>query len=147
MKTVPALAMMLAMMPAGHAAGAHFAFASWFGTYNRAEVHAGAVMFDNDCASCHAIGLQTPAGAAMSLFEAQHRNGPALMYRLLRGHIALPVPHPVLAPVPAHDIATYLAWTADPTRDQRKQFGAIAILFLIAFGAVGYFAFGTRTDR
>lgn len=37
----------------------------------------------------------------------------------------------------AHDVAAFLAWTADPTLDERKSVGLRAILFLIVFGLVG----------
>lgn len=141
------LAMTLATTPASRAAEPHFGFEGWFGTYNSAEVQAGARLFHDNCARCHAIGLATPHAAAMTLFEARHRNGPALVYRILRGRVALPVAHPLLPAGAAHDVATYLAWTADPTLDRRKRLGAIALSFLIAFGAVGYFAFGTRTPK
>lgn len=47
----------------------------------------------------------------------------------------------------AHDVAEFLAWTADPTLDQRKAVGLRIIIFLLILGALGGFAIraGRRT--
>lgn len=43
-------------------------------------------------------------------------------------------------PQMAHDVAAFLAWSADPTLDDRKSIGLRAIIFLIIFGIVGFVA-------
>ncbi|OYW11994.1 MAG: cytochrome C, partial [Acidiphilium sp. 37-67-22] len=44
----------------------------------------------------------------------------------------------------AHDVAAFLAWTADPHRDDRRIDGIAAILFLLVLGLVGAVALGRR---
>ncbi|MCW8306660.1 cytochrome c1 [Acidiphilium sp. PA] len=50
-------------------------------------------------------------------------------------------------PVMAHDVAAFLAWTADPTLDERKATGLRAILFLLVLGVVGFLVMATRMTR
>ena len=47
----------------------------------------------------------------------------------------------------AHDVAEFLAWTADPTLDERKAVGLRIVIFLLILGAIGGFAIraGRRT--
>jgi ubiquinol-cytochrome c reductase cytochrome c1 subunit len=47
-------------------------------------------------------------------------------------------------PAMAHDVAAFLAWTSDPTLDERKATGLRAILFLLVFGVVGFLMMITR---
>ncbi|MBW4035564.1 MAG: cytochrome C [Proteobacteria bacterium] len=50
-------------------------------------------------------------------------------------------------PVMAHDVAAFLAWTADPTLDERKATGLRAIFFLLVLGVVGFVVMATRMTR
>ena len=49
----------------------------------------------------------------------------------------------------AHDVAAFLAWTADPTLDQRKAVGLRIIIFLLILGVIGGLAIRAqqRMDR
>ena len=42
--------------------------------------------------------------------------------------------------VMAHDVAEFLAWTADPALDERKAVGLRIIIFLLSLGVIGGFA-------
>ena len=45
---------------------------------------------------------------------------------------------PALLPEEAHDVATFLAWAAEPTMEQRKRTGAKVILFLLVMTGLLY---------
>jgi len=45
---------------------------------------------------------------------------------------------PALLPEEAHDVATFLAWAAEPTMEQRKRTGAKVMLFLLVMTALLY---------
>jgi ubiquinol-cytochrome c reductase cytochrome c1 subunit len=40
----------------------------------------------------------------------------------------------------AHDVATFLAWAAEPQLEARKQIGALSILFLVVLSGILYYA-------
>ncbi len=41
----------------------------------------------------------------------------------------------------AHDVVTFLTWTAEPKMEERKRTGFNVILFLLAFSTLLYFAY------
>ena len=45
---------------------------------------------------------------------------------------------PALLPEEAHDVATFLAWAAEPSMEQRKRMGAKVMLFLLAMTGLLY---------
>lgn len=219
----------------------HFGFQGLFGSYDKATLQKGFVVYQTDCASCHGLrlvhyrdlrglglnaqdvaglaagakvpkgmggngkpkliaatpddrilSLLTPAQAAkrfngavprdLSLAEAAHPGGARYIYALLTGYRAAPdnmlmLPHhyfntaasgmqtamaPPLKPGSvtlangkklgtremAHDVAEFLAWTADPSHDDRKSTGYGAMFFLLFLGILVYAArFTTRRER
>jgi ubiquinol-cytochrome c reductase cytochrome c1 subunit len=93
-----------------------------------------------------------PAAPDLSLITTALPHGPASIVALLRVHHPLAPGSITLAggvkPSPAimaHDVAEFLAWSADPTLDQRKSIMLRAMIYLAIFGLIGFFAL--RQDR
>ncbi len=153
----------LAVSPVARAAP-HFAFTAPLGTYNKATLQAGFAVYQAQCAACHTISAvragaladlgvspaamarlralrppQQPAAPDLSLIATALPHGAASIVSLLRVH------HPLKSAVMAHDVAEFLAWSADPTLDQRKSIMLRAMIYLAIFGLIGFFAL--RQDR
>ncbi|GAA5265234.1 ubiquinol-cytochrome c reductase cytochrome c1 subunit [Acidiphilium sp. MT5] len=158
-----ALLALVAFSPVARAAP-HFGFTAPLGTYNKATLRAGFAVYQADCAACHGIsavrardlaGLgvspaamarwralrptQQPAAPDLSLIATALPHGAASIVSLLRVH------HPPKSAAMAHDVAEFLAWSADPTLDQRKSIMLRAMIYLAIFGLIGFFAL--RQDR
>lgn len=158
-----ALLALVAFSPVARAAP-HFGFTAPLGTYNQATLRAGFAVYQANCAACHRIsavrardlaGLgvspaamarwralrptQQPAAPDLSLIATALPQGAASIVSLLRVH------HPPKSAVMAHDVAEFLAWSADPTLDQRKSIMLRAMIYLAIFGLIGFFAL--RQDR
>ncbi|MGC9268652.1 cytochrome c1 [Acidiphilium sp.] len=175
--------LVLAAIASARADATPSAWPPWYGGFNRVDLQTGFAAFEADCARCHTLALVTPdewrrlgldrstiatlltedrsyssLAPDLSLFEADHRNGAALVMTLVTAPSAVTPAHPPLSggtvieadgkPVPpvilAHDLAAFLAWTADPTLDRRKSIMERAIAFLVVFGMVGYLTLRKR---
>lgn len=107
---------------------------------------------DNRLLALRPPGANSQAAPDLSLITTALPHGPARIVALLRAHHPLAPGSITLAggvkPSPAtmdHDVAAFLAWSADPTLDQRKSIMLRAMIFLTIFGLIGFFAL--RQDR
>ena len=88
----------------------------------------------------------------LSLAAATMPHGPQSIVAFLRTHHPIKPGSVTLAhgkkpsvAVMTHDVATFLAWSADPTLTQRKSIMLRAMIFLAIFGVIGFIAL--RGDR
>lgn len=129
--------------PAANGSVANGAVAGDLSLYVAGRRHGAAAVFD-------LLTGYRPALPNMTLLAGHYYNiaypgGQIAMAPALKpGSVMLADGKAASVPAMAHDVAAFLAWTSDPTLDERKATGLRAILFLLVFGVVGFLMMITR---
>lgn len=98
--------------------------------------------------------LLTGYHAVPANLPRDNRPGPGLHYNPFFANLNIAMPPPLTegrvsyadgtnaTPAQmAHDVAAFLAWTAEPYQDERKNMGLVVLLFLLAASVVAYMAY------